>query len=199
MTLKYYKPLLTLILLIPFAVLVKDVVNNTLGPDPVAVVADYTGLWAIITLLITMTMSPLARALNKGWVLRARRQAGLVMFFYACLHLLTFFALEIAWQWSEVVRALTEQPYIILGMMAFILLLPLAITSTNKWVRRLGRKWKTLHQLVYIALPLVFIHGWLQLRADAAELLPYLLWMLLILIEQVVYRLNMLPYAMKRR
>jgi sulfoxide reductase heme-binding subunit YedZ len=131
---------------------------------------------------------------GKNHLIKIRRQVGLVMFFYASLHVLTFFALQIGWQWPQLIEALTQQPYIILGATGYLLLMPLAVTSTNHWVRRLGRRWRLLHRLVYIALPIVFLHGWWQLRADGGELLPYLLWMMVILLERIADRFGLLPY-----
>ena len=189
-----YKTLAVLVLLMPFGYLVWRVVTNDLGPDPIAIVADYTGLWSIIMLLIALSLSPLRRMTGKKHFIKIRRQVGLVMFFYASLHVLTFFALQIGWQWPLLIEALTQQPYIILGATGYLLLMPLAVTSTNHWVRRLGRRWRLLHRLVYIALPIVFLHGWWQLRADGGELLPYLLWMMVILLERIADRFGLLPY-----
>jgi sulfoxide reductase heme-binding subunit YedZ len=189
-----YKTSAVLVLLMPFGYLVWRVVTNDLGPDPIAIVADYTGLWSIIMLLIVLSLSPLKRMTGKSHLIKIRRQVGLVMFFYASLHVLTFFALQIGWQWPQLIEALTQQPYIILGATGYLLLMPLAVTSTNHWVRRLGRRWRLLHRLVYIALPIVFLHGWWQLRADGGELLPYLLWMMVILLERIADRFGLLPY-----
>jgi sulfoxide reductase heme-binding subunit YedZ len=189
-----YKTSAVLVLLMPFGYLVWRVVTNDLGPDPIAIVADYTGLWSIIMLLIVLSLSPLKRMTGKNHLIKIRRQVGLVMFFYASLHVLTFFALQIGWQWPQLIEALTQQPYIILGATGYLLLMPLAVTSTNHWVRRLGRRWRLLHRLVYIALPIVFLHGWWQLRADGGELLPYLLWMMVILLERIADRFGLLPY-----
>jgi sulfoxide reductase heme-binding subunit YedZ len=189
-----YKTSAVLVLLMPFGYLVWRVVTNDLGPDPIAIVADYTGLWSIIMLLIVLSLSPLKRMTGKNHLIKIRRQVGLVMFFYASLHVLTFFALQIGWQWPQLMEALTQQPYIILGATGYLLLMPLAVTSTNHWVRRLGRRWRLLHRLVYIALPIVFLHGWWQLRADGGELLPYLLWMMVILLERIADRFGLLPY-----
>ncbi|ROR98616.1 sulfoxide reductase heme-binding subunit YedZ [Sinobacterium caligoides] len=189
----YYKLILPALMLLPFVKLLEGVLANDLGPDPVAMVADYTGLWALITLLITLSLSPLSRLIRRRWLLRARRQAGLVVFFYASLHLLTFLALQAGWQWQEIVKALSHQPYIILGMLGYVVLLPLAITSTNRWVRRLGSRWKQLHRLVYVALFVVCVHGWWQLRADGGELLPYIIWAAVIALDRLAYAYIWLP------
>jgi sulfoxide reductase heme-binding subunit YedZ len=169
------KILLSLLVAVPALLLLNGALTNTLGPDPADVVVDQTGEWTIRFLCLALAVTPLSKLtfLKPLKLLRYRRIIGVTTAVYASLHLLSFMAFILAWQWLEIATELVERPYITVGFVAFLILLLLAITSTDGWVRRLGRKWKKLHQWVYLAAVLSAIHLIWQIRSDAGEAIVY--------------------------
>jgi len=150
-------------------------VFNLLGPDPGKVLVDNLGLGALILLLITLAMTPLQQLTRwSGWI-AVRRQLGLWCFAYVTLHLSGYVLFIAGLRLDLVLRDLSERPYIIVGALAFIGLLALAVTSNRFSVRRLGRKWKALHRLVYVILLLALLHMLWVVRADLGEWLAYAL------------------------
>lgn len=163
----------------PLILLVGNIATGSLGPDPGQEVTEALGLAAFQLLIVTLAMSPLARLSHwSGWI-RVRRMLGLFAFFYACLHLLAF--LQFILGWSDLWATFTKRPYIVLGSLAFLLLLPLAITSTRGMMQRLGARWKPLHRLVYPAAVLAWLHFLWQARSDITEMLIYGLVIVLLL------------------
>lgn len=149
--------------------------QNRLGPDPAEALAHSTGEWSIYFLMATLAVTP-AQQIFKIVILGSyRRMLGLYSFFYASLHLLVFVALFLAWDLSAILEELIERPYITVGMLAFLMLFPLAFTSTNGWRRRLGKTWKKLHKIIYLAASLAVLHVLWQVRSDFGEGLVYLL------------------------
>lgn len=150
-------------------------VFNLLGPDPGKVLVDNLGLGALILLLITLAMTPLQQLTRwSGWI-AVRRQLGLWCFAYVTLHLSGYVLFIAGLRLDLVLRDLSERPYIIVGALAFIGLLALAVTSNRFSIRRLGRKWKALHRLVYVILLLALLHMLWVVRADLGEWLAYAL------------------------
>ena len=150
-------------------------VFDSLGPDPGKVLVDNLGLGALILLLITLAMTPLQQLTRwSGWI-AVRRQLGLWCFAYVTLHLSGYVLFIAGLRLDLVLRDLSERPYIIVGALAFIGLLALAVTSNRFSVRRLGRKWKALHRLVYVILLLALLHMLWVVRADLGEWLAYAL------------------------
>ncbi|WP_343349276.1 protein-methionine-sulfoxide reductase heme-binding subunit MsrQ [Pseudomonas sediminis] len=150
-------------------------VFNLLGPDPGKVLVDNLGLGALILLLITLAMTPLQQLTRwSGWI-AVRRQLGLWCFAYVTLHLSGYMLFIAGLRLDLVLRDLSERPYIIVGALAFFGLLALAVTSNRFSVRRLGRKWKALHRLVYVILLLALLHMLWVVRADLGEWLAYAL------------------------
>jgi sulfoxide reductase heme-binding subunit YedZ len=161
--------------LLPFAWLVYGAASNGLGPDPAESIMHITGEWALRLLLLTLLVSPLRRW--PGWtvVLKLRRMLGLYAFFYACIHLLSFSHFYIGWTAAALIEELAERPYITVGFAAWLLLLPLAVTSTRTMQRRLRRNWQRLHRLVYAVAVLACCHILWQARSDIGEALVYIL------------------------
>ena len=159
--------------LAPFALLVAGVVRDTLGADPVAEITHATGTWALRLLLLGLALTPLRHLLGQPWPIRFRRLVGLYAFFYACLHLATWLVLDLGGYWTQVFDDLAKRPYIMLGFGAWALLLPLALTSTRGWMRRLGRRWGQLHKLVYAAAALAVLHYLWLVKADLREPMLY--------------------------
>jgi sulfoxide reductase heme-binding subunit YedZ len=132
-----------------------------LGPDPTATLSHGTGFSALYILVISLAVTPLRRlSKHLAWLARFRRMLGLYAFFYACVHLLVYLKLYANLDWPTVVDDLSKRPYIIVGFSAWLLLLPLALTSTKWSIRKLGKRWRILHRLVYVSAVLGVIHYW---------------------------------------
>ncbi|MFO8142120.1 MAG: protein-methionine-sulfoxide reductase heme-binding subunit MsrQ, partial [Marinobacter sp.] len=165
------KPLVFIAALVPLAVLVKEVVSGGIGPDPGQAITERLGLTAFQLLLLTLSITPLKKLTGwNGW-LRYRRMLGLFVLFYASLHILAFLQLLLGWR--DLWATFTERPYIIAGASAFLLMLPLAVTSTKAMMKRVGRGWKPLHRLIYLAAVLVWVHFLWQARSDITEMVVY--------------------------
>lgn len=146
---------------------------DALGADPVAEIEHRTGLWALRLLLATLALTPLRQLTGRAQLLRFRRMLGLYAFFYASLHLAAFLALDLRGWWSTIFTEVVQRPWITVGFLAWLGLVPLAITSTRGWVRRLGRGWARLHRLVYAVAVLAVVHFWWLVKADLREPLLY--------------------------
>lgn len=164
-----FKPLLSVACLLPFALLVRGVVLDDLGPNPLETVTHITGDWALRFLLITLAMTPLRRLLGQAWPLRMRRMLGLYVFFYATLHLLIWTVLDQELRWSAMWEDIVKRPYVTIGFTAWLLLVPMALTSTRAAMRRLGRRWVRLHRLVYPTAALGVLHFCWLVEADWLE------------------------------
>jgi methionine sulfoxide reductase heme-binding subunit len=162
----YVKPLIFVLCLIPLALGIWDGFSDQLGANPIEEITHRTGDWTLRLLLITLAVTPARRLLGWLWPLRVRRMLGLYSFFYACLHFLTYFVLDQFFAWDEILKDILKRPYITIGFTAFVLLIPLAITSTNVMMRRLGKRWKQLHQLVYVIAVLGVLHYLWLVKAD---------------------------------
>lgn len=173
MSIRLSKAVLFCVLLLPAILLTVAIVDNNLGPDPAEALADETGEWALRLLLLTLAITPLRNLTGFVWLTQFRRMTGLYAFFYTSLHLLVFFAFLLGWQWGEIYLALVERPYISAGFVSFLLMLPLAITSTSRARRKMRRKWTALHRLVYPCAMLALLHLWWQVRSDYGEALVY--------------------------
>jgi methionine sulfoxide reductase heme-binding subunit len=159
----------------PLLLMVWDYANETLSADPVNAINNRTGRAAIILLLCSLACTPINTVFGFRTVLGLRKTLGLWAFFYAGLHLLNFVGLDYAFNISQIFQdAILEKPYILAGLTALLILIPLAITSTRGWMRRLGRNWKRLHRFVYAAGGLAVLHFFWQ--AKAAERLDPLLY-----------------------
>ncbi len=145
----------------------------TLGADPVAAITHGTGDWALRFLLLSLAMTPLRRLSGQSWPIRFRRLVGLYAFFYACLHLATYLVLDLGGFWTQIFADIAKRPYITVGFSAWLLLLPLAVTSTRGWIRRLGRRWGQLHKAVYAAAALAVLHFLWLVKSDLREPLVY--------------------------
>ena len=141
--------------------------------NPVEFVTHVTGTWALVGLMVTLAVSPLRWLTGRGWLLRLRRMLGLFAFFYACLHLLTYLWLDQFFDWRAIGHDILKRPFITLGMAAFVLLVPLAVTSTDAWMRRLKRSWGRLHRLVYPAAVLAVVHYCWLVKRDLTVPLIY--------------------------
>ena len=158
--------------LIPFLVLLNGVISNSLGPDPAEHLMHVTGEWALRFLVLVLFATPLARY---GWprLARYRRMLGLYVWFYATLHLLIFAQVFIGWSGERLVEELAERPYVLVGFLAWLILVPLGITSLHAIRRRMGRHWRRIHRLTYAVAGLGWLHLlWLS-RSDVGEAVVY--------------------------
>ncbi len=147
--------------------------SNDLGTDPAKFIVDEMGTWAINFLWITLAITPVRQTFGWGWALKFRRMMGLYALLYAVLHLLAFATFLIGWRLDLFFRELTERPYIVVGALALLILIPMGITSTKAMMRKLGKRWKMLHRWIYPASLLVMLHFIWQIRASFYEQLVY--------------------------
>lgn len=169
------KPLVFSACLLPLGWLVYAAVAGGLGPDPAEVIMHVSGEWGLRILALTLALPLLRQLLDSAWPMRLRRMLGLFAFFYACLHLASFAHFYIGWSSVLLAEEVVKRPYITAGFLAWLLLLPLAVTSTRGMQRRLGKRWRQLHRLVYPAAVLACVHLLWQVRSDIAEALVYAL------------------------
>lgn len=156
---------------------------DLLGADPVETVLHFTGIGALNLLLLTLVISPIAKACKQAWLMQVRRLLGLYTFTYAFLHVLSFLAFEVQFDLIFFVEEIFKRPYITLGMVAFVLLLALAITSFKSMQRRMGKQWQRLHNCVYLIVILSGIHFYWSVKSEIIEpifyftLIAILLWL----------------------
>ncbi|KAB7769309.1 protein-methionine-sulfoxide reductase heme-binding subunit MsrQ [Xanthomonas maliensis] len=143
--------------------------SDALGADPVAEIEHRTGLWALRLLLLTLAITPLRQLTGQSAVLRFRRMLGLYAFVYASLHLAAYLGLDLRGYWTQLFEEIVKRPYITVGFAAWLLLVPLAITSTQGWMRRLKRRWGQLHRLIYAIGLLAVLHFWWLVKSDIRE------------------------------
>lgn len=166
-----------------------------LGANPIEALHHWAGQSSLILLLGALAVTPIRRVTGWNMVQKVRRLVGLFAFFYVCVHLTIYVALDQFFGWSYIVEDVVERPYILLGTAAFLLLLPLAVTSTRGWIRRLGRRWRTLHQLVYPAAVLAVLHFLLVTKADNRG--PFIAGAVLALL--LILRLPLPAFLRRRR
>jgi methionine sulfoxide reductase heme-binding subunit len=171
---KWTKVAVFLLCLIPFGDLVWRILNNKLGANPVEFLQHATGDWTLRFLIFTLCITPFRKLFNLPDLIRFRRMLGLFAFFYVSLHFITYLGpdqqFDLAGMWKDVVK----RPFITVGFTAFVLLIPLAITSTAGWIRRLGgKRWQMLHRSIYFAAVLGVIHYYWLVKSDVREPLFY--------------------------
>lgn len=168
------KPSVFILAFVPLVLLILNALQNNLGANPIESINRSLGDWALRFLLITLTITPMRRLLNLPWLIRLRRMLGLFAFFYVCLHLLSYVVLDQFFDWGEIVKDIIKRPFITVGFFSFLLLIPLAVTSTQKWMKRLGgARWQQLHKLVYVIAIGAVVHYFWLVKADISEPLIY--------------------------
>jgi len=187
------KSLVFIACLLPLVFGIQAGFTDQLGANPIEEITHRTGDWTLRLLLITLAVTPLRRMSGWSWPLRVRRMLGLFTFFYACLHLLTYFVLDQFFDWDEILKDIIKRPYITIGFSAFVLLVPLAITSTNAMMRRLGKRWGQLHQLVYVIAVFGILHYLWLVKADYLLPLIHAAILLALLLMRVWYQRQSLP------
>lgn len=156
----WMKAALFVLALLPFARMARLTVQGELT-EPLQFITHATGDWALYFLCITLAVTPLRRLTGWNWLLRLRRMLGLFAFFYALLHFTTFLWFDHFFDWNAMWKDVLKRPFITVGFIAFVLLIPLAATSTNGMIKRLGgKRWQWLHRLIYLIAPLAILHFW---------------------------------------
>lgn len=147
--------------LLPFARLVLFAFTDRLGANPIEFITRNTGDWTLYFLCLTLSVTPLRKLTGLHWLIRLRRMLGLFAFFYATLHFTTFLWFDHFFDFDEMLKDVVKRPFITVGFTAFVLLVPLAVTSTNGMVKRLGgKRWQWLHRTIYLIAPLGILHFW---------------------------------------
>lgn len=167
------KRLLFIACSVPFCLLLYNGFTNNLTANPIKEITHFTGEWTLNLLLATLAVTPLRKITGNNSLIRYRRMLGLFTFFYACLHFSTYLVLDQFFDWNEIVLDVAKRPYITVGFTAFTLLIPLAVTSTNKMTQRLGNNWRKLHRLIYLIGALAIVHYLWLVKAD---LLPPIIY-----------------------
>tara|TARA_B100000609_G_C17092412_1_gene370042 strand:+ start:273 stop:857 length:585 start_codon:yes stop_codon:yes gene_type:complete len=146
----YFKPSIFILSIIPFLIITYKIFLNKLGPEPVKEITHFTGEWTLIFICLTLSMSPLKRFTNFTFWIKIRRMLGLFVFFYATLHMLTYVIVDYRFDWNQILDDVVKKKYIFVGFAAWVLLIPLVLTSSQKMIRTLKQNWKKLHRLIYI-------------------------------------------------
>lgn len=162
--------------------------HDALSANPVEFVERSTGTWALVCLLVTLSMTPIRLLTGMTWQIQLRRMTGLFMYFYACLHFSTYIWLDHWFFWSEITADIVKHPYVLVGFSAFVLATPLAITSNRAMMLKLGANWKKLHLLVYPIAILAVLHFWWLVKKDIREPLMYALVLALLLGIRLYYK-----------
>ena len=170
-----FKVLTFLLCLIPLARLGWLGMSDGLGANPIEFITRSTGTWTLVFLMITLSVTPLRRITGWNGLIRFRRMLGLFAFFYVCLHFTTYIWLDQFFDWTEIVKDVIKRPFITVGFVSFVLLIPLAVTSTNAMQRRLKRRWQLLHRLVYLIAIGGVVHYWWLVKKDITQPVLYAL------------------------
>jgi sulfoxide reductase heme-binding subunit YedZ len=177
--------------LAPLALMLWDLSQNRVGANPLEFVTRTTGMLTLVFLMLTLAVSPVRHTIRLNWLVKFRRVLGLLAFLYAFLHLATYLAFDRYFDMKTVPGDVAQRPFIALGMLAFFLMLPLALTSTNKMVRRLGgKRWNMLHKLIYVAGVAGVLHFWLLVKSDIRLPLTFGFILLLLLAHRMLVKFH---------
>ena len=177
---KWIKAAVFVITLIPLMRLFWLGFYDDLTANPVEFVERSTGYWTLFILFLTLSLTPIRLITGRVWPLQLKRMLGLFMFFYACLHIATYIWLDFSFDWQAIAKDITKHPYVLVGFTAFLLTIPLAVTSNKMMLRLLREQWKKLHQLIYVIAILGVLHFWWLVKKDIRE--PLLFAAILILL-----------------
>jgi len=203
--LRITKILIFLAALVPLERLAWKAFHDGLGANPVEVITQSTGDWTLILILTTLSITPLRKLTKQYWLIGVRRMIGLFAFFYGCLHFTTYIWLDKSFDVHEMIKDVYKRPFITAGFTAFVLLIPLALTSTKGWIQRLGGKnWQRLHRLIYVTGIAAVIHYIWLVKADLRKPLQYAFVLSILLIYRIVVwpreaRRNAIPVAARGR
>ena len=170
---KWLKPVVFAACLGPLGRLAWKGFHGLLGANPIEVITHSTGDWTLIFLLITLAITPLRMLTRQYWLVSFRRMLGLYAFFYGLLHLTTYVWLDKSFDWHEMLADISKRRFIMAGLTAFVMMVPLALTSTKGWIRRLGKNWQRLHRLIYVSASAGVVHYIWLVKADLRKPLEY--------------------------
>ena len=182
---KYFKSVIFLLSSIPFIIIIYKIFFNKLGPEPIKEITLHTGEWTLLFLVFTLSMTPLKRLTNLNIWISIRRMLGLFAFFYGSLHMLTYVGLDYQFDLSAISKDILTKKFIFVGFVAWLLMTPLAITSSKKMMGILKKNWKKLHRLIYLISILGVIHFLWLVKKDLTEPLIYLLLIIVLLILRI--------------
>ncbi|WP_440931205.1 sulfite oxidase heme-binding subunit YedZ [Candidatus Pelagibacter sp.] len=183
---KIYKPSLFFLSLIPLIVIIYKTFTNNLGPEPIKEITHHTGEWALLFIVFTLAMSPLKKITNLNIWISFRRMLGLFAFFYASLHLMTYVGLDYRFDLENISKDILTKKFIFIGFAAWLLLVPLAVTSSKKMMGILKHNWKKLHRLTYVIAIFAVVHFIWLVKRDLTEPLIYLF----IILALLAFRIN---------
>jgi sulfoxide reductase heme-binding subunit YedZ len=187
---RFPKLLIFINAIVPLVLMLSDVYRNRVGANPLEFVTRTTGMLTLVFLIITLAVSPARQITSLNWLVKFRRMLGLFAFFYGALHLVTYIWFDRFFKFRSIPADIVSRPFIALGLLAFFLMMPLAITSTNKMVKRLGgKRWSKLHKLIYVAGIAGVLHFWLLVKADTRLPLTFGFLLLLLLAHRVFVKL----------
>jgi len=189
---------LALLCVLPLLRLLALGVSGGLGANPIEFITRSTGTWTLVGLLVTLSITPLRRLTGRADLVRLRRMLGLFAFFYACLHFVTYIWLDQFFDAAAVARDIVKRPFITVGFTAFVLLIPLAATSTHAMMHRLGRRWQQLHRLIYPIAMLGVIHFLWLVKKDLTEPLIFGAVLALLLVLRLPWGVSLLHSARGR-
>ena len=185
--------------LVPLGLLLWDVYWKRVGANPVEFMTRTTGILTLVFLMITLALSPARRVTGANWLVKFRRMVGLYAFFYGTLHLVTYVWFDRFFNLRSIASDVVQRPFIAVGMTGFFLMLPLAITSTDKMVKRLGGKgWAKLHRLVYLAGVAGVVHFWMLVKSDTRLPLTFAFILFLLLGYRILIRIDKRQQALAR-
>jgi sulfoxide reductase heme-binding subunit YedZ len=193
---KFTKTFVFINSLVPFALMAWDFSQNRLGVNPTEFLTRVTGTLTLVFLLLTLAVTPLRKLTGYSWLIRVRRILGLYSFFYAALHLLTYLSFDRALKLASVPGDVLQRPFIAIGLGSFLMLAPLAVTSTNAMIKRLGKRWGKLHQLIYPASIAGVWHFYTLVKADTRKPLMFA-FALALLLAYRIFNANRKPLLNK--
>ena len=181
-----FKPFVFLLCLVPFAQLAYNAYIGDLGVNPIDFITRFTGSWALIFLIGTLAVTPARRLTGWNDLIKLRRMLGLFAFSYAFTHFATYLVLDHFFDWQAIGKDIVKRPYVTAGFTAFVIMLPLALTSTAGMIRRLGKRWQKLHRLIYVAALAGVIHFYWLVKADIRRPAQYGFVLALLLIYRIL-------------
>ncbi len=184
----YFRVILFILCLIPLIRLIWLGFHDDLTSNPIEFIERSTGYWSLFILLASLSLTPLRLLCGTTWPLQYRRMLGLFMFFYACTHVVTYLWLDYSFYWPDIAKDIMKHPYVLIGAMAFLLTVPLAVTSNQWMIKRLRGRWKPLHRLVYVIAILGVVHFLWLVKKDFREPLLYAGILALLLAIRIYHR-----------
>jgi methionine sulfoxide reductase heme-binding subunit len=183
---RYLKPIVFLAALIPLGRLAWKAYNSALGANPIQVITWSTGTWTLVFLMVTLSITPLRKLTRQYWLIQYRRMTGLFAFFYGCLHFTTYIWLDQFFDLHSVYKDIYKRPFITVGFTAFVLMIPLAATSTQWAIRKLGKRWQKLHRLIYVSATAGVVHYYWLVKKDIRVPVIYAVTLGILLLYRII-------------